>query len=345
MDEETFKKKFEEDKKEVEGMIQKFNEEVQRFFSAIEDDKENLYIFSTKGIGDFIIAGGLSYAVQNRKGKKSTILVIQDTKWDTGILFPNVTGIISCPKDFVLMLNKHFKTTENYESDNYIYAGIRKHNDEYIWDEDLNMLERYKKDSLNIPLDTPFNYPIIDEISADNAAALHEKYILDKERTIILLPHAKTFENLTPEFWEEVAQRLKEKNYIVYTNVAGNEKPVKGTEPLKVSFVELYYLTDKVKLFIGTNSGVFIFLAMTDAKTINVTPFPHWYWDISFMFPECNNRTLYDTTKYDSDMKSILGEYDVAAKVKYSHEKIPQENIFNSHAEIIDEILKEVEKI
>ena len=126
-------------------------------------------------------------------------------------------------------------TTENYEGYNYLYANIRKHNDEYIWDEDLNMLDRLKKDALKIPLDTPFNYPIIDEISADNATALQEKYILDKERTIILLPHAITFQNLTLEFWEEVAQRLKEKNYIVYTNVAGDEKPVKGTEPLKVS--------------------------------------------------------------------------------------------------------------
>ena len=316
------------------------------FFDVISEDSDCLYVFSTKGIGDFIMAGGLSYAAQERKGKKSTILVIQDKKWDTGILFPNVTAVMHFPLSMIGTLDKYFNKTGGYEGDNYIYANIRKKNDKYLWSSELNMLERFKKDVFKIPVDTPLIYPFINELSEENVAELQEKYTLDFERTIILSPHANTFrKTLNNEFWIQMAQRLKEKNYILYTNVAGDAKPIEATEPLKVNFAELYYITDKVKCFIGLRSGVFDFLAMTDAKTLNIMPLPHWYWDISFMFPGCNNRTFYDTTEYTEKLSESLSKYDVSINIKYAHKRIPLENIFYSHAEIIDEILKEVEKI
>ena len=330
---------------ELEAMLKELHKKIENFLDAMASDKDRLYVISTKGIGDFIMAGGLSQAVQHRKNKKSTVLVIQHSKWDTGILFPNVDGIISCPSNVIAALNRYFNETENYEGDNYIYANIRKIDGEYIWDADLNMLERLKKDAFKIPLDAPFVYPIIDEISEKNAVALHEKYILDEERTIILLPHAKTFSTtLNKEFWEKIAQRLKEKNYIVYTNVAGSEQPVEGTEPISITFNELYYITNKVKCFVGLNSGVFIFLAMTGAKTLNVTPFPHWYWDISFMFPDCNNRTFYDTKNAIEVVLDSISPQDVYAKIRYSHKKIAIENIFYSPEDILEAMLDEVDK-
>ena len=326
--------------------LEELEKRTKNFFDVISEDSDCLYVFSTRGIGDFIMAGGLSYAVQERKGKKSTILVIQDKKWDTGILFPNVTAVMHFPLSMIGTLDKYFNKNGSYEGDNYIYANIRKKDDIYIWSDELNMLERFKKDVFKIPLDTPLIYPIIDEISEEVAISIQENYILDVERTIILLPHANTFrKTLDKEFWFKLAQRLKEKNYIVYTNVAGDEKPIEDTEPLKISFAELYYITDKVKCFIGLRSGVFDFLAMTNAKILNVMPFPHWYWDISFMFPDCNNRTFYDTTRYTSKIKAGLKIYDVSANIKYTHKKIPQEDIFYSQDKIIDELLKEVEKI
>lgn len=329
-----------------EEQLAELEKRTKNFFEVISEDSDCLYVFSTKGIGDFIMAGGLSYAAQERKGKKSTILVIQDKKWDTGILFPNVTAVMHFPLPMIGTLDKYFNKTGGYEGENYIYANIRKKDDKYLWSDELNMLERFKKDVFKIPLDTPLIYPIIDEISEEDATSIQEKYTLDVERTIILLPHANTFrKTLNKEFWVNLAQSLKEKNYIVYTNVAGNEKAIEGTEPLKISFAELYYITDKVKCFIGLRSGVFDFLAMTNAKILNVVPFPHWYWDISFMFPDCNNRTFYDTTHYTSKINNNLNKYDVSANVKYVHKKIPLEDIFYSHAEIIEEILNEVERI
>lgn len=328
-------------------ITQEIYESVGGFLKKISEDKDRLYLFSLRGIGDFLIAGGLSYAVQKRKNKKSTVLVISDKKYDLRVLFPNVTGFIKLSGDDIPKFTAYFEWTANYEGDNYICASFQKHNDQYLWDENLNMLDRFKKDALKIPIDTPFVYPIIDEISAESAAEINEQYILDKERTIILLSYANSFKKtLNKEFWLKMAQRLKEKNYIVYTNVAGEEQPIEGTEPFKVSFNELYYVTDKVKCFIGLRSGVLDFLAMTDAKILNITPFPYWYWDISVMFPECNNRTFYDTTGYTDVINKILNEYDVSIdNINYAHEKIALENIFYSHDEILSAILSEVEKI
>ena len=324
---------------------EELRDKIENFFEMISADKERLYVFSTKGIGDFIISGGLSYAVQKRKNKKSTVLVVQHAKKNTGLLFPNVTGILSIDESVVGTLNEYFDATGNYEGDNYIFANIRKGNGEYVWDLSLNMLDRFKKDALKIPLDSPFVYPIIDEVSEENANALKEKYILDKERTIILLPHAKTFKKLPENFWVTMAKRLKEKNYIVYTNVADDEKSIEGTEPIKVNFIELNFITDKVKCFIGLNSGVFIFLAMTDAKLFNITHFPHWYWDISILFPDCDNRTFYDTTNYTSKIRNIFKMYDLSVNINYAHKKVATENIFNSRTDMLEAILNEVEKI
>ena len=369
----------------------KRDEEWEKFFKLLEEDKERLYVISTRGIGDFILAGGLSYAVQERKNKKSTVLVIQKHKMDTGIFFPNISGVLCCSPKAIYALEAYFSRTKKYEGDNYIYANINKkfkkssspYDDDskskssksnsseaksdvnsdsdsdvdvetysepnwiLDWDESLNMLERFKINALKLSPDAPFIYPIIEEISEEEIAALYEKYNIDKERTIILLPHCYTFRKaLNKEFWEKMANLLKEKNYIVYTNVTGEEKPIEGTEPFSASFPELYHLTDKVKCFIGINSGIFIFLAMTDAKTFNITPFPQWLWDISMMFPECDNRTFYDTTSYTKNLEKIFGELDVSIKnIKVSQKNIAQENIFYSYDDILEEILREVEKI
>ena len=65
---------------------------VEKFLKIISEDKDRLYLISTKGIGDFIIVGGFSEAVQKRKNKKSTVLVIEFPKRNTGIFFSERFG-------------------------------------------------------------------------------------------------------------------------------------------------------------------------------------------------------------------------------------------------------------
>ena len=334
------------EKNDAENKDKEFKENFDKVFRLIEKDKDRLYLISTKGIGDFLIVGGFSEAVQKRKNKKSTVLVIQRSKRNTGIFFPNVSGIMSCDIKVMAAFEKYFHETKNYEGDNYIYANIHKINTYWDWDGNLDMLDRLKKNALKIPLDSPFVYPIVDEIPEDAVAALYKKYILDKDRTIILLPHAKTFKKtLDKDFWTNIARRLREKKYIVYTNVAGDEEPLEGTEPFNVSFPELYHITGKVKCFLGINSGIFVFLAMTDAKMLTVNVFPHWFWDLSMMFPGCNNHTFYNTSQFTKELNEVLGKYDISAKMKYSQKNLAQEDIFYSDDDMLEAILKKVEEI
>ena len=88
-----------------------------------------------------------------------------------------------------------------------------------------------------------------------------------------------------------------------------------------------------------------MFLAMTNAKLLNINIFPNWFWDISVIFPECNNRTFYSTEKYTQGIEEVWKKYDVSVKIKYSHDRIAPEDIFYSNDEILEAILKYVEKI
>ena len=321
---------------------EELTKKVENFLRIISKDRDRLYFICTKkAIGDYLMAGGFSEAVQKRKNKKSTVLVINHTRRCEGLFFPNISETIGCDADIMGGLEDYFQDTKNYEGDNYIYANFHKTDeDKPIWDRNLSILERFKKNALNLPMDTPFNYPIVDEISDENIAALHKKYILDKNRTIILVPHANTFRNtLGKDFWVNMAKRLKEKNYIVYSNVAGDEEPVEGIEPFNANFPELYYITDKVKYFIGLRSGIFDFLAMTVAKMITVNIFPNWFMDISVIFPECDNQTFYTTNSDFREFKKNLGKYDISAEIKYS---ISNLNIFYSDDDLLEKILCEV---
>ena len=338
--------KVEDKEKKSDMTLEEAKEYVEKILDAIAKDKDRLYLISTRGIGDFILTGGLSQAAQQRKNKKSTVILASYQKMDTGISFPNVSEVVGCTHNAIAAFDDYFHDTGKYEGDNYIYANFNRNKDKVLWTPNLNILERFKVDVLKVPVDTPFVYPFVDKLSEKEIAELHKKYIFDKERTIILFPHANTFKNsINKEIWPAMAQRLKEKNYIVYTNVAGKEEPLEGTQAFRVTFAELYNISEMVKCFIGINSGVFMFLAMTNAKLLSITVFPNWFWDISFVFPECNNHTFYSTDKYNKDIEKALKKYDASAKVKYSHDRIAPEDIFYSDDEILEAILQDVEKI
>ncbi len=102
-----------------------------------------------------------------------------------------------------------------------------RHGGNYIYDDNLNFVDRYKKNVFEIPLDTPLMTPIIAAVTDENISNLYQKYILNKERTIILCPYANSLQNLDINFWIFLVRILRDKNYIVYTNVAENKSRLK----------------------------------------------------------------------------------------------------------------------
>ncbi|MBR5913658.1 MAG: hypothetical protein IKZ58_04805 [Selenomonadaceae bacterium] len=319
-------------------------EEMRTFFYEITENPEWLYLFAPYSIGDFLIAGGLSYAVQAKKNKSATVLIAQDRMKNLDVSYENVIGTIYVPVDLIKAANAFIHETEIYERDNFIYGNFHA-GDNHAYDDTLTAVDRFKKYVFDLPIDTPIVYPTIKALDYESISNLRGKYILNKKRTIILLPQAKTFKNLDENFWIKMAKILDEKNYIVYTNVADDEKPVEGTWPITTNFSELYYITDKVKCFIGMRSGIFDFLAMTDAKIFNIIDFPRWDWDIKFNYPNCDAQTFYDAVQYREPLENKLKSQGLPPKIELNHEHIAMKDIYFSYEDILGAIINAIEKI
>ena len=321
-------------------------DDVKNFIKQITPNQDWLYIFLPYSLGDFFNVGSLSLAVQKRKNKSATVLIVNERLKNLGVTYENVANIIFLPPHIMAFVREYICATGDYEGDNYIYGHFRHLREGvYDWDESLNLLDRYKKDVFKIPMDTPYAKPVVPPLTDENIAELHEKYILDKDRTIILAPYAHTTKPLDIRFWMFLAMIFTTKGYHVYTNVDGfSEQPIPGTEPISTNFRELYYISDKVKCFIGSRVGIFEFLVFTQARCITINPFPSWLWDVSVLYPEFTNLTLYNAIDYMATFIETTQKDKVHAEIKLSHEYINSANICYSYEEILNRILNEVEK-
>lgn len=96
---------------------------------------------------------------------------------------------------------------------------------------------------------------------------------LERGKTVILMPYAKTSAELDVTFWEELTGKLTEKGYIVCTNSGGEAEPVvKNTKGI---FFDIRYAIDIVEaagFVIGLRSGLCDVIATADAKKIILYP-------------------------------------------------------------------------
>lgn len=326
-------------------------EDINDFIEELTPKKDLLYIFQPFSVGDFFYTGGLSLAVQKRKNKRGTVLICKDRMQNLGVTYENFEDIVYLPEDTMNVVREYFYLSEDYEGDNYIYGHFHKSNEKgklYIWDETLHLIDRYKKDVFKIPLDTPYIKPVVPKISEENIAELHKKYIIDKNKTIIITPYTHSTKQLDMRFWMFLAMVLTAKGYVCYTSVnkaVETEQPIPGTKPMTINFRELHYLSDKVKCFLGSRVGIFDFLALTEAKMITVVPFPdHWYSLSKLVYPGCHDHTFFNAMDYMLPMKGYMQEKNVHAEIKFSHEHIPTEDICYSYEEIFNRVLNDVEK-
>ena len=115
-----------------------------------------------------------------------------------------------------------------------------------------------------------------------------------------------------------------------------------GTEAISPSFPQLYFLSDKVRCFIGLRSGIFDFLALTEAKILNINSFPDWIWEVGILYPECNNRTFYDAVDYLKPVAEYFEKGRVDAEISISHPKINPADVFFDYETMTEEILNGV---
>ena len=268
-------------------------------------DKDILYVLCPGGIGDFLINGGLCHALLKKKHKKTCVLILKDiyVKNSGQINFVGVTEFMYISNTLRNIICQYVYASRDYETDNYIYGHfhmkerVENWNGGFIWNENLSFVDRYKENVFGLPLDTELIPPIIPSPADLQKQRLHEAYVLEKERTIIIMPYTSGGSPFPESFWVKLVQSLKQKNkdYVIYTNVASpQEKVIPGTAPIVTTFPELIYLAEKVNCFIGMRSGIFDLLAFTNAKLLYIINSPQlWLYDLKLNFNHTNGRAFY----------------------------------------------------
>ena len=234
-------------------------------------NKNTLYVFCPYNIGDFLINGGLCHALLKKKRKQTCVLIERDRFANCGLNFVGVSEVKYIPQMLMDLIRQYICATGEYETDNYIYGHFHVRQGHYVWNDKLSFVNRYKENVFGLPLDTELIPPLIEPTTDYQKQRLHNDYVLDKKRTIILAPYANSTKSPEEAFWEKLATELIGKGYVLYTNVADpREKVISGTAPMVTTFSELMYLAEKVNCFIGIRCGFFDLLAFTNARLLYI---------------------------------------------------------------------------
>ncbi len=318
----------------------------------------HLVVIMPASIGDFIFNGILAHALK-KKYNKDIILLVQERFKDFKIKFDGVREIFYIPLEMMLSLQRYIIATGKYSGEGYIYGhfplNMNRKFEPYFMDRELYFLDRYKK-NYGLPLDTPIHNPIIADIDESRKAELHQKYNLDKERTVILFPVCSSYLEMNSDkfsnFWRKLTREFNERGYTVYENIGKNHQNQKdsfqfGNEPLEVNINELCYIADKVKCCIGMRSGIFDVLSFTKANLFAVMGTFGWYYDLKTVFPESNSRTFYTAAPMLNELKLISEKY-AATSINVSNlafKNIDNSNVYITEEDLMAAILTELEKL
>ncbi len=95
---------------------------------------------------------------------------------------------------------------------------------------------------------------------------------IEKGRTVILSPYAKSIVQIPDAFWESLAEEYQAMGYLVCTNTAGEEKPVRGTNTLHVPISQMVSAAEYAGCFIGIRSGLCDILNPARCRKVAVFP-------------------------------------------------------------------------
>lgn len=124
----------------------------------------------------------------------------------------------------------------------------------------LTLLKKY----LDLAQDTPIEYP---QPRAAEVTAIPD-FARVRDRVAVVNAYSSSSEvcSCGLEIMNGVVETLRNRGYIVYSNVIGNQKPLDGTLPLRCGIGELYWIADGIPIFVTVRSGVVDWLASTKSK-------------------------------------------------------------------------------
>ncbi len=317
-------------------------------FNQLMPDNNILYVICPFNIGDFLVNGGLCYALQIIKRKKTCVLIVCDKFKKSGMNFIGVSQIVYIPQELMNSIRAFIIRTGRYVTERYIYGHFHVKDGKFDWNSEVDFFCRYRENVFGLPLETEILPPILDEISDEHKQELHALYRMDKS-VIILAPYANSGPQLfSDDVWIRITKRLKKKGYLVYTNVAGTkEVPIKGSIPLCLSFSELFYVADKVKCFIGRRSGIMDFLSFSEAEILCILYPECWHDDLRRNFPKKKSHAFYYAGHYMDELREYAEQNDIddvsLVRMKFPH--VNDREVFYDDDLMVNALIESVKRL
>lgn len=264
--------------------------------NSLEDNK--YYVICPFGIGDFCFA---VKAMNIKYPDKKITYITRTPEKNLSSQFGDIEiiGDTKLCKELLEQIEFYSK----YSKSNYFYANFTK--EKGIW-------KYYKIENKTNFWDDLLKYvydlPVGSLRNCYRSATGTSRTVLSAE-DVVLFSNANTVNMVSTDFWEELADVLKNKGYNVYSNVVKDDDVIPGTIPLKLSLDEICIAVEKSAGCISLRSGICDLLAMNStAKVFSVCPSPFWYkyGDIGYFRDFDTYNFLYESKE---DMIETLSIY------------------------------------
>lgn len=97
-------------------------------------------------------------------------------------------------------------------------------------------------------------------------------------KTVILSPYAKSVTMLPDKVWTDIVEDYSDRGYLIYTNVAGDEQPLRGTRTISPDISQMKSVVERAGTFIGIRSGLCDVIRTAECKKIALYP-DYYYCD------------------------------------------------------------------
>ena len=96
--------------------------------------------------------------------------------------------------------------------------------------------------------------------------------MIEKDHAVILSPYAKSVTALPVKIWEAIISDYQKQCFQIFTNIAGEEKPLPGTAALSPEISEMKSVVERAGTFIGIRSGICDVIRTADCRKIALYP-------------------------------------------------------------------------
>lgn len=126
--------------------------------------------------------------------------------------------------------------------------------------DNLTLMRTY----LELPDDAPIVYPHPPKMRVTAIA----DFEANKGRIAVLNAYSggKTVCGCEEDLLHSMAEVLKMRGYLVFSNIIGEQRALEGTVPLRCDLLEMYTIADEIPLIVSVRSGIMDWLISTNSK-------------------------------------------------------------------------------